>query len=484
METKMKAKAFLITIQNPNMIRPDFYPFPVKSKNDWLEQIHQDLKGKDFEKTLVKKVWGEISQQPIYHSEDLDSNPQPMTFHPPSQIPGLSPRLWFNSVSIYPSDSTIANKEILEVLENGADALIIHASGNEDWEKILKDVLLPYISLYILPEKNPREVRKTFFKYISKLELAGTELQGGFLNSPFDEVFGSNIKLSGSAKYFEAEFNNWKSYPNFSPIVLNFARYRNSGGTGIQELSFGFGELIEFMSSISDEKSTLQDVFSRIGIHSSVAGDHFPEIAKLKALRKIWAMIGAKFGIEANPSNLQLLVSTSTWSKSLIDKNTNLIRDSYEAMSGILGGCNCIWVRPIQGKNASNLEKRVARNISSILKEESYLDKVMDPSAGSYYLEKLQEQIEDAVQNRIAEIENEGGWEKAFQERQIHQQIRAQRLKTQEAVSNSEISKIGANKFKAQGKLIDNLPTKDFSEEESELIETRATALLETQNHS
>ncbi|HAH37092.1 MAG TPA: hypothetical protein DEQ87_17930 [Algoriphagus sp.] len=481
MKTKIKAKAFLITIQNPNMIRPDFYPFPVKSKNDWLEQIHQDLKGKDFEKTLVKKVWGEILQQPIYHSEDLDFNPQPMTFHPPSEIPGLSPRLWSNAVSIYPSDSRLSNKEILEVLQNGADALIIHASGNEDWEKILKDVLLPYITLYILPEKNPRKVRDSFFQFISKTE---TMLHGGFLNSPFDEVFGTNLNLSDSVQYFEAEFNKWKKYPNFSPLVLNFARYRNSGGTGIQELSFGFGELIELISSISDEKSTLQDIFSRIVIHSSVAGDHFPEIAKLKALRKIWAMIGAKFGVESNPSNLQLLVSTSTWSKSLIDKNTNLIRDSYEAMSGILGGCNCIWVRPIQGNDASNLEKRVARNISSILKEESYLDKVMDPSAGTYYLEKLQEQIENAVQNKIAELENEGGWEKAFEGRKIHQQIRAQRLKTQKAVENSEISKIGANKFKAQGKLIDNLSSKDFSEEESELTESRATALLETQNHS
>ena len=81
-------------------------------------------------------------------------------------------------------------------------------------------------------------------------------------------------------------------------------------------------------------------------------------------------------------------------------------------------------------------------------------------------------------------MENEGGWEKAFEGRKIHQQIRAQRLKTQKAVENSEISKIGANKFKAQGKLIDNLSSKDFSEEESELTESRATALLETQNHS
>jgi methylmalonyl-CoA mutase len=148
-------------------------------------------------------------------------------------------------------------------------------------------------------------------------------------------------------------------------------------------------------------------------------------------------------------------------------------------MAGILGGGNSIWVKPTEGKNASILEKRIARNISSILKEESYLDKVMDPAAGSYYLESLQNEIEKEVITSLQELEEKGGWLKSFENRALHADIRNSREAAQKKVLSDSSIKVGVNKYLAKGKLENHLPFEPIFEKDFELLPNRATYLVE-----
>jgi len=461
------------------MTEKDFYPFKTTSKIDWKSQIEKDLKGKDFNQTLVKTIWNEILQQPFYSSEDLKEKPIQNRFSPPVEIPGLSPRTWSTIVSISPYNGKIENKEILAALENGADAIVLELDRDPNWNEVLKDVLLPYIHIYIKPLQNAGVIFLSFSKFIQQMGLNQSDLHGGFIWSPTGDLLESNGDFAKKISLTQQVIIDWKESPSFFPICIEFSKYRNSGGTGIQELTFGFGEIIEIVSSLTELGIDAKTCFDNIMIHSSVAEEFFPEIAKLKSLRNLFSSLAKQFDVETLPENLHLISSTATWSHSFLDKNSNLIRQTYEAMAGVLGGSNSIWVIPTEGENEDTLEKRIAKNISLILKEESYLDKVMDPSSGSYYLETLEAEICAKVQSNITSLESKGGWLKSFQTRELQKSIRETRILIQNQILNKALVKVGANKYPPSKKLENNLEIQDFQEKEFQLRPTRASFLLE-----
>lgn len=461
------------------MTEKDFYPFKSTSKIDWKSQIEKDLNGKDFNQTLVKTIWDEIQQQPFYTSEDLIEKALQNRFSPPTEIPGLPPRTWSTTVSISSSNDKTENKEILAALENGADAIVLELERDPNWSELLKDVLLPYIHIFIKPLQNAGVIFLSFSKFIQQMDLNQSNLHGGFLWSPTGGLLESNGDFAKKIALTQQAISDWKEYPSFYPICVSFSTYRNSGGTGIQELNFGFGEIIEIVSSLTDLGIEAKTCFENIMIHSAVAEEFFPEIAKLKSLRNLFSSLAKQFDVETSPENLHLICSTSSWSHSYLDKNSNLIRQTYEAMAGVLGGSNSIWVIPTESEKADTLEKRIAKNVSLILKEESYLDKVVDPSSGSYYLESLEAKICAIVQSNIANLESKGGWLKSFQTKELQKSIRETRVLIQNQILNEVLVKVGANKYQPSKKLENNLEFQDFLEEEFQLCPTRASYLLE-----
>ncbi|SHO65229.1 methylmalonyl-CoA mutase family protein [Algoriphagus zhangzhouensis] len=461
------------------MTEKDFYPFKTTSKIDWKSQIEKDLKGKDFNQTLVKTIWNEIQQQPFYTSEDLKEKPIQNRFSPPAEIPGLPPRTWSTSVSISPSNDKTENKEILAALENGADAIVMELDRDPNWSELLKDVLLPYIHIYLKPLQNAGVIFLSFSKFIQQIDLNQSDLHGGFLWSPTGDLLETNGDFEKKIALTQQVISDWKEYPSFYPICVDFSTYRNSGGTGIQELTFGFGEIIEIVSSLTDLGIEAKTCFENMMIHSSVAEEFFPEIAKLKSLRNLFSSVANQFDAKISAENIHLICSTSTWSHSFLDKNSNLIRQTYEAMASVLGGSNSIWVIPTVGENSNTLEKRIAKNVSLILKEESYLDKVVDPSSGSYYLGSLESEICGIVQSNIVNLESKGGWLMSFQTRELQTSIRETRVLIQNQILNETLVKVGANKYQPSKKLENNIEFLDFQEEEFQLSPTRASYLLE-----
>ena len=83
------------------MTTKDFYPFSPSSKSDWVDQVKKDLKGKNFDETLTSILWEKIRIQPFYTAEDLTEDANQYQFHPSSEIPGMSPRIWNNLVSVF-----------------------------------------------------------------------------------------------------------------------------------------------------------------------------------------------------------------------------------------------------------------------------------------------------------------------------------------------------------------------------------------------
>ncbi len=304
-------------------------------------------------------------------------------------------------------------------------------------------------------------------------------LSGAVLWSPCDELFRNGENFDSGISQAGKAINDFKNFTGFYPITIDFSRYANAGATGIQELSFGLGEVIEVIDKLSKRAISPAQVFDNIVFHTAVGDSHFAEIAKVKALRKLIVELAGNYGVQIGMDSIRIITSTSSWSKSLLDKDTNLIRQTYEAMAGILGGGNSVWVKPTEGKSASVLEKRIARNISSILKEESYLDKVMDPAAGSYFLENLQNKIEKEVILSLQELEENGGWMKSFEDRTLHAEIRKSREVAQKKMLSDSSIKVGVNKYLAKDKLKNQLQFEPMVEKDFELLPSRATYLVE-----
>ncbi|MFC3878602.1 methylmalonyl-CoA mutase family protein [Algoriphagus namhaensis] len=454
----------------------DFYGFPKSTQEDWIAQVKKDLKGKDFDEALVSKLWGEIEIAPMYFPEIKETDQ--MAFHKPSDLPGFSPRLWSNLVTVSVEDEAKANAEILELLNSGADGIILQTSGSPNLNQVLKDVMIEYIDIYFHPNGNPKELQDSIEAYLNSQENPKDKLSGGISWSPSsDLVKRGEVKLEFQLAADLIKF--YEAYPGFNPLTIDFANYGEAGGTGFQELTFGLGELIELLDRVEGFDIRPRQVFENCGFLLSVGSDHFAEIAKLKAARKLISSLSSLYDFDFENDKIKLIATTSTFSKSLLDPHSNLIRQTYEAMSAILGGANSLWVKPAKGDKSDILSKRMARNVSNILKDESYLDKVMDPAAGSYYLDRLQQNIESNVQKALIELEEQGGWYGLYERGEIQQQIRENRLLAQNSILDQQMIKVGANKYKAGSEDQDSGSFETIEENPLQLSPTRATYLLE-----
>jgi methylmalonyl-CoA mutase len=164
-----------------------------------------------------------------------------------------------------------------------------------------------------------------------------------------------------------------------------------------------------------------------------------------------------------------------------MDVHSNLIRQSTEALASILGGANFLWVRPLGEETLESLPRRIARNVSSVLREEAHVDKVQDPSGGSFFILALKEQILLDFKSLLLELEALGGWHKALENGWIHQKVRENRSSIQQQYLDGNLVKIGVNTYQEPSSKSLQSTFIPFSEKQQELNPSRATYLVELQ---
>jgi methylmalonyl-CoA mutase len=177
------------------------------------------------------------------------------------------------------------------------------------------------------------------------------------------------------------------------------------------------------------------------------AGPHyFPEIAKFRAVRILWDQFTHEWGGE---NTLDLHAETAIWNKSALDPHVNMLRTATEAMSAVLGGATSLCVHPFDDSfnETSPFSQRIARNVNHVLKHEAHLHRVADPSAGSWYIENLTNEIAEQGWDFFRAIEKQGGFisalESGFIQREIYD---SQKIKKQ-AFTSGKMTMIGVNRF-------------------------------------
>ena len=405
-----------------------FAGFEEISAKQWKQKIQFDLKGADYNDTLVWNSPDGINVKPFYHPDEA-----------PAPVKLKSPAHWNITQQIYVASAERSNQTAQEVLQKGAEALwFILPSEEVDLKTLFRD--LKKVPVYIKPEflseafllKLDQEVGGEFEIYL-QLDILGHLAREGnwFRDLKQDhEVLDSVVQKTSNFK---------------SVVSIDVSLYQNAGANIPQQLAYALAHVNEYFnhfSNLSEEKK--QQL--KIQFLVSVGPNYFFEIAKIRALRWLFGSLAAEYGFA---EECHILALPTKRNKTLYDFNVNLLRTTTECMSAVLGGANSICnmaYDAVYHKN-NDFGSRIARNQLLILKHESYFEKVANPAEGSYYVESLTHDLANKALDIFKDIEKGGGFLTQLKEGIIQKKINESANREQEEFDTGKLVLIGSNKY-------------------------------------
>ena len=242
-----------------------------------------------------------------------------------------------------------------------------------------------------------------------------------------------------------------KEMPKFNSISISGYHMQEAGANNVQELAFTLADGMEYVRAALSKGLAVDDFAPRLSFFFAIGTDFFMEIAKLRAARTLWAKIMQDFGA-TNEKSLTLRTHCQTSGVSLTEKDpyNNIVRTAYEALSAVLGGTQSLHTNSFDEAIAlpTEFSSRIARNTQLILQNETGVTNTVDPLAGSYFVEKLTEDICSAAWKIIEEVEELGGMTKAVAAGMPKLSIEESATKKQAKIDSGKQVVVGVNKFK------------------------------------
>ncbi len=346
------------TSQNSSVIN-----FTKPTIEAWLEAAKSELNGANpIEKLTISK--GSLKIKPYYHQSIPEVNQPDFSLHP-SVNPYYGPRCWLNMPRILVSNEKQANQAALHCLANGADGILFEpGKPTIQFETLLDQIKTEFCTLSWLVNDDYSDSISDLNLWIGKNEL--------------------KKNISGTIIWEESpkgDFNHLLTCTQVSPFGI-LVKAKPNPDDEIADALLNAISTIEFMIK---QKISVDTAIRGISFSISMGTDFFMEIAKIKSLRNLWYQIQQAYGAAvAHPVHIH--VTAKAWLDEHYQPHGNMIKSTTSAIAAILGGCDSLTLEPEAEQEMMN---RIARNVSSILRDESYLSKVADPTAGSYYLDSL-----------------------------------------------------------------------------------------------
>lgn len=402
-----------------------FSEFKPITAEEWKAQITKDLKGEAFENLTWNNENG-FDIKPFYTSADLQQTYQPAFTHGD----------WDICVNGKSQDAAILNAQLLKQLNSGATAIAIHCCGL-DLNVALRGIGLNFIRFTFYVDT---ESASTLHKYLLENYADPASLYGSF----FPEKLSSDAELS----HWLSVMNDFNNFVNIKTAAIDNLSFHNLNCVAYYEVALILSGLNEYLNS----SSSLRPKESFV-IKTGVNTDYFIQIAKLRAIRRLWSVLSADYNVS---SDLHVIVESSMTNKSISDSYNNLLRTTLEAMAAVSGGCNELIITEFDALWSvnKNLAERMAINQQLILKEESYLDKMADIACGSYYIESMTDIIATKALDTLKRFEQAGGYFKCLEKNIFSSEISAQAAKKAELINNKSQIVIGVNKFKNEKETI------------------------------
>lgn len=432
--------------------------FPAISTQEWMDKITVDLKGADFNKKLVWRTTEGFNVMPFYRAEDLEK------LQTPQSAPGSFPYVrgakgdnkWRCRQEIATKDAAEANAKARGLMAKGIDSFGF---------RLDREQLSPSYIATLLDGIDPAKYELNFKICVRKTaELAA--LLADYLKSkgcnPADATISIECdplnRMLHKGKLFPKEFvakavcdavEGAKALPGAKVVAVHADSLCDAGAYCSQELGYALAWGAQYMTILTDAGISADEAASRIKFNFGIGGNYFMEIAKFRAARLLWAKVAKAYGASDEACKMTAHATTSKFNMTVFDAYVNLLRSQTEAMSAAIAGVDSITVTPfdITYKTPDDFSEHIARNQQLLLREESHFDKVVDPSAGSYYIENLTSMLADEAWKIFLAVDAEGGFYAAAAAGSVQDAMEQTAAKRRKDVATRKEVYVGTNQY-------------------------------------
>jgi len=435
-----------------------FSEFKSPTKQEWLDKIQVDLKGADFNKKLVWRTNEGFNVQPFYRREDVLKLKTPDSL--PDEFPFVrgnkkSDNTWYVRQNIDASDANAANAKALDILNKGVDSLEFKIPADNVSEEfiaaLLKDIRCDIVEVNFSTCKcHTLDLARIVAAYYDKQGYDKEKIVGSLDWDPIEKIVMKGKDTTKILAQAPQIVEALKDYPNFRAVSVNTVALNNSGAYIVQELGYALAWGNEYLSELVEAGVEPTLAAKKIKFNMGISENYFMEMAKFRAARMLWAEIVKQYEPKCDCA-CQMCVNavTSEYTMTLFDSYVNMLRSQTETMSAALAGVHSIVVTPFDKpyEQPDDFSERIARNQQLLLKEESHFDKVVDPAAGSYYIEELTSSLATEAWKIFLKVEDEGGFLEAVKKGTVQDDINATSEKRHADAARRKEFVLGTNQF-------------------------------------
>ncbi len=435
----------------------EFAPIPTEK---WEEIINKDLKGADYEKKLVWRTNEGFKVRPYYRAENLDDlnylDVMPAEF-PYTRGTKADSNDWEIVQNVTETEPAKANEVAVASIKGGATMISFTMQGvktAQDLATLLAGLDLTKVGVqFTRPQGRAVQLTKDFIAYLEANHIDKAAVKGGIA---YDGIscclrHGQFPTSEKAAMDTAIELVNLTAdMPNFKVVNVRGIQMHNGGATIVQELGYTLGIANEYLAYATSNGLTVEQMAKKMEVTLSIASNYFMEIAKLRAFRLLWATMVSQYQPKCDCAcKVRINSVASSWNKTLYDPYVNMLRTTTEGMAASLGGADTIALQPfdVAFKHDDDFSRRISRNVQIILKEESYFNKVVDPAAGSYYIENLTDSLAEHAWKQFQEVEAQGGIIKLILSGEVKKAIEESCNKRNMDIATRKYILLGTNQY-------------------------------------
>lgn len=425
------------------------------SYDEWRAKVEADLKGADFNKKLVWRTNEGFNVEPVYRAENIAD------FKTLDSLPGEYPYVrgtrdnndWLIRQEILAETVADANAVAKEIITKGVTSLGFHLQLKDAAEiaALLDgiDVAEYEINFKTCP-RHAVELAKALVGYLRSNGLMD-KFRGSIDFNPMRRALKHGTEFPGDIKAMAIELlDAVKDVPALRVLAVDSFMFCNAGAYIFQELGYALAWGAEWMTMLTEAGVKADEVARRIKFNMGVSSNYFMELAKFRSARMVWAQIVEQYNPESKDAcKMHVHAVTSRFNQTIYDAHVNLLRSQTETMSAALAGVDSITTTPfdVPYKKPDAFSERIARNQQFLLKEESHLDKVIDPAGGSYYIETLTVSLAKEAWKLFLEVEENGGFLACINNGTIQKAVNETAAKRHVDVARRKEILLGTNQY-------------------------------------
>lgn len=396
---------------------------PVSSKQ-WKQQIQYELKGADYNDTLIWESPEGIKVKPFYHKDE---------FNVATHVAGKAAEFTICQ-NIFVHDVEKSAGRAASTLKRGAESLrFTIQEENTDVEKLLS----------LVPQGTSVYFHLGFLSidFVKKLDSIAKQRNADFYVQldPIGQLAKEGNWFTSLENDLEALNTIAIACTNIHFLSVDSSLYQNAGANIVQQIAYTMAHANEYFNRVAT-------IHKPIVLQAAVGTNYFFEIAKLRAMRLLFNLLAAEYD---HNYDCHIIATPTKRNKTLYDYNVNMLRTTTECMSAILGGADTVANLAYDSLYHKDNEfgDRIARNQLLVLKHESYFDKVNNPADGAYYIEELTQQLAEKALALFKDIEANGGFLTQLIEGTIQRKIQESATKEQELFDTGKEVLLGTNKY-------------------------------------